>query len=271
MGRPGEAAEAYRALADSSAEESARMEALYQTGEMLFYQGKMQEAEQVWYQLADLNPKSLWVNDALERILLIGENGGGGGSVPLAAFAQAEYQRRLGRIEDALKLVDEALRAHPDSPVVDDLWWERTVLLLDLGRLAEAKAAADTLAARFPEGRRAPNAWLRVADELARTEAGESEAQALYMELLLLFPESLEVEQARTSLQRLKQRTRDSSQRLPGSRQRDGHAAREAAGDPLAGVCRDAGCPQPEGHAAREAAGDLIPGALRGAGRPQES
>ena len=215
LGRPSEAALVYQELARTAVNPSDRAEALYRAGEMLFFQGKLKEAQDTWYALTDSFPGQRWVNDALEGVLRIGENTDESG-VPLAALAQAEYQRRLGRLERGLQIVDEALAAHPASRAADDLWLERSSLLLTLDRVAEARAAADTLGARFPDSRMAPRALRAVAERLSLDPATESEGQALYLELLTRYPESLEAPFARAALQRLK--PRESSERIAPDR-----------------------------------------------------
>jgi tetratricopeptide (TPR) repeat protein len=212
LARPDEAMRLYQELTEKGNDPETRAASLYQVGEMLFYQGKLKEAEDTWYQLTDKYPTLRWVNDALARILLLGENGDAGG-VPVTALAQAEYQRRLGNVNAGLKLVDEALAQYPTSGAADDLLLERVSLLLTLGKVPEAKTVADTLAARFPKSLLAPRALMAVANEQARQPGGGTEAQALYMELLLRFPDSLEAADARAVLQRLKDKNRDSSTR----------------------------------------------------------
>lgn len=211
LGRPSEAAIIYQELARTAAEPGERAEALYRAGEMLFFQGKLKEAQDSWYAVTDSFPGQRWVNDALEGVLRIGENSDEGG-VPLAALAQAEYQRRLGRVERGLEIVGEALAAHPASRAADDLWLARTNLLLVLDRIPEARAAADTLAARFPDSRLAPRALDAVAARLLLDPLTESEGQAVYLDLLTRYPESLEAPRARAALQRVK--PRESSERI---------------------------------------------------------
>lgn len=198
-GRPDAAAELYAQLADSSSSDDVRSEAMYQQAEMLFYQGEFDPAQEAYYKLTDLYPRARWVNDALQRILQLGENRDQGGA-PLEALAQAAYQRRLGYVEKALGLVREAIEAHPGARAVDDLWLARVALHLDLGRTPEARAAADTLAAGFPASPLAPRALRMVADAFARDPRNAAEADALYERIVLQFPQSIEAPAARASL-----------------------------------------------------------------------
>jgi tetratricopeptide (TPR) repeat protein len=214
--QPGEAAIVYRALADSAADTEVRAEALYHAGEMLFYQGKLREAQDTWYEVTDNYAKTRWVNDALAGVLMVGENSDDGG-IPLTALAQAIYQRRLGRPERGMQLVDEAIARYPRTRASDRLREARVLLLLDLARTEEARAEADSLAVKFPESALGPRAFLAVADRLAANPATEVEAEATYLELLTRFPDALEASRARAALQKARDRTRGNSAREPGS------------------------------------------------------
>lgn len=216
MEQPSEAALVYRALADSASDNEVRAEALYHVGEMLFYQGKLREAQDTWYEVTDNYPKTRWVNDALAGVLMVGENTDDGG-IPLTALAQAIYQRRLGRPERGMQLVDEAIARYPRTRAGDRLREARVLLLLDLARAEDARAEADSLAVKYPESALGPRAFLAVADRLATDPATESESEAVYLELLTRFPDALEASQARAALQKARDRTRGSSARELGS------------------------------------------------------
>lgn len=225
LGRPAEASRLFEELAEKAADADVRAQAQFEVGEMCFYQGKLKEADEAFYKLVDTYPQVSWVNDALARILLLGENSDEGG-VPVTALAQSEYQRRLGQIEKGLKMVDDALGQYPESRAADDLLLQRSKLLIALGRVEEARAAADTLSSRFPESPQAPRAYLALAAGLSGTPAGDTEAQAVYLDILMRYPDSLEAQEARASLQRLKERGRDSSSFIG----RDGPQRREGSG-----------------------------------------
>ncbi|MFN8546730.1 MAG: tetratricopeptide repeat protein [Candidatus Eisenbacteria bacterium] len=207
--RPADAESLYAQLADSARSPDVRVAALFQQAEMRFYQGKLKDAEKLYYKLTDLYPTDQWVNDALERILQIGENASGGGG--LTAVAQADYQRRLGHHDRALVLLDEALEAAPKAPVSDDLLLSRVRTLLEMGRTAEAETSADTLAARFADSPLAPRALFETAGRWAEREESRDAAIALYEKILLRFPNCLEAPDARAALLDLKGRAKQTS------------------------------------------------------------
>ena len=205
LGRPADAGNLYSALADSSADPDVQVAALFQVGEMYFYQSRMTEAEGKYYELVDNYKASDWVNDALERILLIGSNNDFSG-VPLAALAQAEYQRRIGQVRRGLDIVQEALDNYPESAAVDDLLLRKIEFSLVLADIDTAHATAEELAAAFPDSELAPRGFMRVAQHFATVPGAETEARGLLMEVLLRFPESIEAPEARAALEDLDRR-----------------------------------------------------------------
>ncbi len=213
LGRPEEAGAIYAALADSAAGSPGRARALFESAEMLFFQGKMKEAETTYYQLTDDYPQDAFVNDALERILVIGENADQGGA-PLAALSQAVYQRRLGRADRALQLVSDAINAHPGSRAQDDLRFLRVRLLLDLQQEEPAQLAADALATGFRDSPLASRGLVEVAQRLAQRPEGRRMAEKLYERVLLQFPECIEGSAVRAALRDLKSKLRESSEAL---------------------------------------------------------
>lgn len=215
LGRLEEAGQLFGQMAEQATDPAVRVEAVYQVAEMLFYQGKMQEAETKYYELVDAYPTASWVNDALDRILQIGENPDEGG-VPLAALAQAEFQRRLGNLNKAITLIDDAVASFPNSTAQDDLLLRKASYQLDLGEAATAKATADTLASRFPDSRLAPKCFLEIAEHHLASPDGETAAKAICTEILLRWPNSIEAPVARGTIDRLEGRSRDSSE-LPGN------------------------------------------------------
>lgn len=205
LGRPGEAGNLYSALADSSADPEVQVAAVFQVGEMYFYQSRMTEAEAKYYELVDNYKASDWMNDALERILLIGSNNDYGG-VPLAALAQAEYQRRLGKVRRGLEILEEALVNYPESMAVDDLLLRKVDFSLALADIETAHRTAEQLAASFPDSELAPRGFMSVARHFASVPGAETEARGLFMEVLLRFPESIEAPEARAALEDLDRR-----------------------------------------------------------------
>lgn len=210
LGRPEKAGELYQQMADNATDPAVRVEALYQVAEMLFYQGRAQEAQESYYKIVDDYKTSSWTNDALERILIIDENNDFGG-VPLSALAQAQYYRRLGEVQRALSMIDDALGGFPESEAIDNLLFEKTSLHLVLGKPEEARTAAEQLATDYPESTFAPRGLKIVGDYYREMTGGQAAAKEIYTDILLRFPKAIEVPEVRARLDELEGRGLDSS------------------------------------------------------------
>ncbi len=208
--RPEKAGEIYQQMADDATDPGVRVEALFQVGEMLFYQGRSDEAEETYYRIVDEYRTSKWTNNALDRILVIGENGDYDG-VPLSALAQSSYYRKLGKLERALALVSEAQDGFPDSEAVDNLLFEEASIYLGLGKPEQAHAVAKDLAERYPESTFAPRGLKIVADYYRKQAGGRALALEIYEDVLVRFPTSIETPEVRGRIDELNGRGPDSS------------------------------------------------------------
>ena len=85
---------------------------------------------------------------------------------------------------------------------------------LALGDVAAARTTADSLASRFPDSRLAPRSYLELAEHHLASPDGESAAKELCTEILLRWPNSIEAPVARSTIDRLEGRSRDSSERI---------------------------------------------------------
>ncbi|MEZ4650797.1 MAG: tetratricopeptide repeat protein [Candidatus Eisenbacteria bacterium] len=210
LGRPEKAGELYQEMAENATDPGVRVESLFQVGEMLFYQGMATEAEETYYQIIDEYKTSTWTNDALDRILIIGENNDFGG-VPLSALAQTMYYARLGQIDRALRIANDAIEGFPESEARDNLLYEKASLQLRLGNPIEARSTADLLADEYPESAFAPRGLKIVADYYRELTGGEETAKTIYTDILLRFPKSIEIPEVRGRLNVLEGRGVDSS------------------------------------------------------------
>lgn len=203
MGRYEDVVAVCKRIEDIAADPVSREEAAFQQAEVLFYAGKIEEAQGGYERMTRDFAGGDRVNDALERLLLLSRVGEAG-AVPLAALGQIAYQRRIGQHSRALEICEEASRACDGCEAAQDILREEGLSLLDLGRLEEAAARADTLAARYPDGGMAAGVLRAVADRM-RERDGESEAVIRrYEDLLVRFPRSYEALEVRSLLQKLR-------------------------------------------------------------------
>ncbi len=179
--------------------------AAFEHAEILFYQGRFLDAEQAYYALTDRYQTGSWVNDALSRALLLGEFGNSAGPA-LTAYAQALYQRRIGNPADALETTKTALADTLNAPLRGHLRLEEIQLSGELGFWAQADSSLALLLAQDPESRTAPVALYWMATEAEEHAERRTQASALYEDVILRYPDSLEARRARPRLRTLREK-----------------------------------------------------------------
>lgn len=207
MGDYEKAAETLRRVEANSTDAAGREEAVFQRAEILFYSGQIDTARAAYGRLVREYAGGERVNDALDRILLLTRNADAG-ALPLAGLGQIALQRRLSSPSRALEVCAEAAAACGDCVAAEDFLREESLLLVDLGRLDEAAARADTLAARYPESAASPSVLRAVADGM-RLRHGPTEAvQRRYEDLLMKYPKSHDAMEVRSMLEKMRRESR---------------------------------------------------------------
>ena len=189
LGRYEEAGEILKRVEALDRDPAAKEEAVFQQAEIRLYSGEIDAAREGYDRVVKEFAGGALVNDALDRLLLL-TRAGEAGAIPLAALGQVAYQRRIGAPERALEIAREAGALCGDCPAAEDLLREEAGAMLEMGDLAAAAEAADSLAARFPDAGSAPSLLREVADRM-RLEAGATEAVLRrYEDLVVRFPRS---------------------------------------------------------------------------------
>ncbi len=207
MGDYERAAETLRQVERSAVDAAEREEAVFQQAEILFYSGQVDTARAAYDALVREFAGGKRVNDALERILLLTRNAESG-ALPLAGLGQIALQRRLGAPSRALEICIEASAACGDCPAAEDFLREESLLLLQIGRVEEAKSRGDSLAARFPESAAAPAVLRAIADGMRMREGPTPEVQRRYEDLLIRYPKSHDAMEVRAMLEKMRRESR---------------------------------------------------------------
>jgi tetratricopeptide (TPR) repeat protein len=189
------AREVYADLAQAATRAELRERAAFEQAELLFYEGRLPEAEAGYYALTDAFRQGDCVNDALARILLLGEHSSAGDA--LKAYAAIAYRERIGEPDSALTLCRATLAAYPDLPLRAELRAVETRLLGRAQRWAEADSALAQLLAQDPRQRAAARALLTLA-EAGWPVPDRREVSRAYLERLVLeYPDAPEARRAR--------------------------------------------------------------------------
>lgn len=178
-------------------------EANYRLAELEYFGGQFTVAIQRLDSLS-LNLKADFANDALALRAFLQENASTSPQA-LAEFARADLLTRERKNTEATALFQEIVRKFPQAFLVDDALMKAASLQARSGLYREAVASYDTLLTRFKES--------SVSLDRARFQMGEvyelglkdvANAIACYEKLLVDYPHSVLIEQARTRIRRLR-------------------------------------------------------------------
>ncbi|MBM3936082.1 MAG: tetratricopeptide repeat protein [Sphingomonadales bacterium] len=144
-------------------------------------------------------------NDAMELALTIHDNYDLDTSAwpmqGLAMLEQARYRRQLDR---AIILVDSLLDTLLQHPLGDDLWIRKAAILEQMGRYAEADSAYGSLLAKYGDEVLADDALFRRGMLWEQRFSNKERAMDLYSQLMLKFPDSAFLPEARRKIRRLR-------------------------------------------------------------------
>ncbi|MFM7289118.1 MAG: tetratricopeptide repeat protein [Bacteroidota bacterium] len=144
-------------------------------------------------------------NDAMELALTIHDNYDlDTSALPmqgLAMLEQARYRRQLDR---AMVLVDSLLDTLRQHPLGDDLWLRKAAVLEQMGRYSEADTAYGSLLSAYADEVLADDALFRRGMLCELRLANKERAMDFYNQLMLKFPDSAYLPEARRKIRRLR-------------------------------------------------------------------
>ena len=175
--------------------------ALINAAQVDIYLGEVDQAVERLKTASQSSPEGALTNDALDLLEML--RNGQADSVALRIFAQAELERKLGQTAAAESLFIQ-VAAHVQ---VGDLAERALCKLADLrraaGRIDEALETLDEFMNRFTTSLRAPEVLL-TKGEIREVQLDDPEgAAAIYEKILIDYPESLQVEEARRRIRKL--------------------------------------------------------------------
>ncbi len=204
-----EAESTFVSIERESRQDKSREHAAYERAETLFYQGRFADAEESFYLLTDHYPNGEWVNDALERVLLLGEYISQAPKT-LNDYARVQLLRRIGAPDSAIVVCETALADTIRSVMGDYLAVELIQLSGKAGNWTRADEMLDWLLEYFPASRLAPGMLLWMAEEAENDPARSELAAELYEETITRYPSSLAARGARVRLRAILAREENS-------------------------------------------------------------
>ena len=203
-GKVWDAALLYAQVDKSFRDDPLAHEARFKNARLSFYIGEFDWAK-AQLDVLKAATSRLIANDAMRLSLTIQDNIGFDGNIePLLMFARAEKLRFMNRFDDALGVLDSLSSAYPLHNIIDDVIFVRAGIKLRRGQYEQADSLLNVIVERYPQG--------LLADEALFLRAGLHEnyfrrpdkAMQLYQQLMLDYPGSLNVMNARNRFRALR-------------------------------------------------------------------
>jgi len=181
----------------SAAGSRARME----LARLAFHRGDIKETEAQVTALLTLDPSSTEANEALELLAVIGDFKDQPGF--LMALGRADMLLAQGRVDSSAAIIDSLIRAPNGAAAVEELLWRKYRIELERNRPQAALEAVEKIIA-MGGGALKIDLALISAGELCETRLDQAARAAQFYERVLIdFPDSPLVEQARKRLKAL--------------------------------------------------------------------
>jgi tetratricopeptide (TPR) repeat protein len=203
LGEPVVAESLYLEIPMRSLPQNFQEELLFRKGELYFFLGEYDAAREAYGEMMNSFPKSIYVNDALRRIMLISDHPDMG-EVVLRRYSEALYAQFRFEFDSALVILDK-LKQIEGSSLAQLSWLKAGEIYIEKDLPQQALEQFDSLIARFPESNQSVFAVERKGDVYADLIGDYDKARETYESLLLEHPASLNEEQVRKKLNRVEQ------------------------------------------------------------------
>jgi outer membrane protein assembly factor BamD (BamD/ComL family) len=205
-GRLDAAREDLRRVAARARQPVEREIAEFDTIELDFFQAAFDTAASSYRAFAATHPRGYLTNDAIGRMFLIDENSDCGRK-PLTLYGASEMQRRAGRPDSAAALLRQVLDRHPGVELQDDCLLALGDLALRSPSPAVALGYYRAVADSMPDSPLAAAALMRIGRCQTETKQDVPAAIAADERVLDRFPDSVEADEARKLIERLRKQT----------------------------------------------------------------
>jgi tetratricopeptide (TPR) repeat protein len=173
-------------------------EARFRNAKLSYYNGDF-----IWAQgqldVLKASTSELIANDALNLSVLITENNppADSNTTPLLMFARADLLEFQNRDEEALLVLDSITAAFPEHPLMDDILMMRSQMAIKKQDYSEAAMHLQKIVTTYAEDILADDAIFTLAGINEEFFSNKDEAKRLYEQLIINYPGSTYVTQAR--------------------------------------------------------------------------
>ncbi len=189
------------ALKDPKAE-SREEEIKFKLTEIEFYQGNFQQALEGYNRQVKEFPKGLYVNNSLQRIVVISENQELDRYL-LVIFAEAMLDKLQGKIESALKKLDKIISAKSEK-LSDLAQLEKAKIYIEQKKFSSSLKALEELLKKYPQSFFCAEAQKLIGDVYNYHLKDSPKAIQAYQKLLKDYGRSVYADEVRDRLRELK-------------------------------------------------------------------
>lgn len=176
-------------------------EARFRNARLAYFRGDFDWAQG---QLSVLkgSTSELIANDAMALSILIMENQTpDSNDLPLQRFARADLMLFQRSHAEALRILDSLQDAFPDHPLKDDILWKKADIAWKEGQMDSAYAFLQEIVEEHGQDVLGDDALFRQAEIQDYGYEQKEKARALYLQVILQYPGSLHVQQARRRIE----------------------------------------------------------------------
>jgi len=185
----------------SAPQESLRDLVTYQISLLEYYEGQFDSAL-VALEGLSANPNRDLANDALQLMYFINENRSS--AAALKDYATADLLLRQHRFSEALQRFDFIVKQYPTALLLDDAHIRIGEILTTLGKIDDAIAVYVTVVENLPDSIVRDKALMALGGIYERYKDDPQRAIATYEQVLMKFPTSVHVEEARQRIRMLR-------------------------------------------------------------------
>lgn len=173
-------------------------EARYKNAKLSYYNGDFKWA-QGQLDVLKASTSELIANDALNLSVLITENNpiADSNTTPLLMFARADLLEFQNKDEEALSALDSIEALYPKHPLQDNILMERAEIALKKQDYSEAALQLQKITTQYPDDVLADDALFNLAYINENYFSNKDEAKRLYEQLILKYPGSTFINEAR--------------------------------------------------------------------------
>ena len=177
--------------------ETIGQEAKFRNAQLSYYIGDFKWAQAQLDVLKGATAK-LIANDAMDLALLISDNlSADSNTTPLLMFSRSELLSFQNKDDDALKTLDSITKLFPTHPLADDILMKKGNIFFKKGKFEESAGFYDKIVTSFSYDVLADDAMFKLADLYENRLNNKEKAMQLYQDLMIKFPGSLYVVEAR--------------------------------------------------------------------------